>query len=144
MPSLTTNICGKGFQPCEPVTLPCCEIVVYCKGCMETICPEGRGRCPTCKEHLRVDSAGVLSVEHRQQCKICYGMHVLTDEERCAACTLGATLYFRYECNRCNQIQKIPHPMWRYQKGPHDYSTASWACHQGCKTTPTGASFPKM
>ena len=37
-----------------------------------------------------------------------------------------------YECARCHRIQEIPHPMWRYQKGPNDYGTASWACHQGC------------
>jgi hypothetical protein len=22
--------------------------------------------------------------------------------------------------------------MWRYQPGPNDYGTASWACHRGC------------
>ena len=37
-----------------------------------------------------------------------------------------------YECARCHRIQEIPHPMWRYQKGPNDYGTASWACHEGC------------
>ncbi|CAL1155885.1 unnamed protein product [Cladocopium goreaui] len=206
-----TNICGKGFQPCEPVTLPCCGIVIFCKSCMETIClGDGRGRCPTCNQHLRVDSVGVLSVEHReadaapelasaenhagtasegasaendagtapdgapaendagtapegapaendagtapdgapaenddgagvlsisenrQQCLMCCQMHIIVGQGMCEACNLGRRFCFRYECARCHRIQEIPHPMWRYQKGPNDYGTASWACHEGC------------
>ena len=41
-------------------------------------------------------------------------------------------LVLGYECNRCHQIQPIPHPMYRSQRGPREYSNWSWACHRGC------------
>jgi hypothetical protein len=29
-------------------------------------------------------------------------------------------------------VQRIPHPMWRYQPSPTAHGAASWACHVGC------------
>ncbi len=37
-----------------------------------------------------------------------------------------------YECDRCHRLQRIPHPMWRYQTSPDSFGDTSWACHVGC------------
>ncbi|CAL1155872.1 unnamed protein product [Cladocopium goreaui] len=131
--------CAICYEPCAPVTLPCCgkegSTVMYCRNCMEIICAQGDGigRCPTCRQCLSIDGAGVLSIsENRQQCLMCRQMHIIVGRGMCEACNLGDRFSFRYECARCHRIQEIPHPMWRYQKGPSDYGTASWACHRGC------------
>jgi hypothetical protein len=39
---------------------------------------------------------------------------------------------FRYCCDRCNQYQRIAHPMYRYQASPGEFSTSTWACHGAC------------
>ena len=37
-----------------------------------------------------------------------------------------------YECNKCHGKQVISYPMFKSQKTPNDFSSSSWACHQGC------------
>ncbi|CAK9074501.1 unnamed protein product [Durusdinium trenchii] len=76
---------------------------------------------------------GVPSItENRGQCQMCRQMHILVDQGMCEACNLGRRYVFRYECQRCHRLQRIPHPMWRYQATPTDFSSSTWACHQGC------------
>ncbi|CAE8715823.1 unnamed protein product, partial [Polarella glacialis] len=31
------------------------------------------------------------------------------------------------------QVQRIPHPMWRYQASPTEFGGSSWACHKRCQ-----------
>eukprot|EP00913_Durusdinium_trenchii_P028150 g26394.t1 len=81
----------------------------------------------------RCEDDGVPSItENRGQCQMCRQMHILVDQGMCEACNLGRRYVFRYECQRCHRLQRIPHPMWRYQATPTDFSSSTWACHQGC------------
>jgi hypothetical protein len=50
----------------------------------------------------------------------------------CELCLLGSEYQFRYECERCHQVQSIPHPMWRYQPTAAAFGDTSWACHRRC------------
>ena len=53
----------------------------------------------------------------------------------CDACWLGNQIALRYECQGCGGVQRIPHPMWRYQvDGPEAFGTTPWACHVRCGT----------
>ena len=53
----------------------------------------------------------------------------------CDACWLGNQIALRYECEGCGGVQRIPHPMWRYQvDGPEAFGHTPWACHQRCGT----------
>lgn len=45
---------------------------------------------------------------------------------------LGLICISGYQCERCGGEQRILHPMWRYQRGPREFGSATWACHQGC------------
>ncbi|CAK8992449.1 unnamed protein product [Durusdinium trenchii] len=130
--------CAICYEQCEPLSMPCCgkegATVAYCRPCLEVICQLGGGvgRCPTCRQCLRMDDGVPSITENRGQCQMCRQMHILVDQGMCEACNLGRRYVFRYECQRCHRLQRIPHPMWRYQATPTDFSSSTWACHQGC------------
>jgi hypothetical protein len=58
-------------------------------------------------------------------------MELFTDT-LCASCYEGSEQPLHYFCSKCNQKQRIPHPMYKYQQTPDVHGTASWACHQKC------------
>jgi hypothetical protein len=97
---------------------------------------QGRlGKCPSCSAWFTLDGETVVSArEAVGTCRCCLQDKELTDVARqlCEGCLLGQTFAFRYECSRCHRIQRIPHPMWRYQESPTQPGTVTWACHVGC------------
>lgn len=126
--------------PCHAT--PSDSTMRYCRRCVEIICessPGGVGRCPTCRAFLRVRQGGGFEVADRvEMCTLCRQAKLIVTELRpgvpvCDACLLGAQNPLRYECERCNRVQHIPHPMYRYQvEGPNAYGNDTWACQQRC------------
>lgn len=124
--------------------MPCCartdSTIAYCVPCVRIIvsrAPGGRiGQCPTCRQHVSVDAAGVIrKAERRDMCAMCRQQRVIVDESCCSACLSGRRLGpLRYECDRCHRVQRIAHPMYRYQPNPLAFGTDTWACHSGCGT----------
>ena len=130
--------------------LPCCRAVTegssmrYCVRCVEIICengPGGVGRCPTCRTYLRKKadgSSGFEIADRVEMCTLCRQAKLIIGELRpgmpvCDACFLGAQNPLRYECERCRRVQRIPHPMYRYQvDGPNAFGNNTWACQQRC------------
>ncbi|CAD7961552.1 unnamed protein product [Amoebophrya sp. A120] len=68
----------------------------------------------------------------KQQCQMCRQMRELYEPPFCEQCHVGRRMTFRYECSRCHMIQRIPHPMWKYQDKVEKFGNTSWACHQRC------------
>lgn len=50
----------------------------------------------------------------------------------CDACFLGKVVPLSYECSDCGGIQRIPHPMYRYQATLGSFSSNTWKCHLKC------------
>lgn len=51
----------------------------------------------------------------------------------CSVCEIGIHNPLRYECQQCHRIQRIVHPMYRYQENsPEEFGNTTWACHQRC------------
>jgi len=99
--------------------------------------PGGVGRCPNCRGYLRVDDGGVLCVAaHTDTCTLCRQPRVIVETRGhvllCDACLLGTQHALLYECQGCGRMQRIPHPMWRYQPTAVEFSTETWACHSRC------------
>ena len=106
--------------------------------CVEIICeraPGGAGKCPTCSNYIKITRAGRVEVTQRiAPCLICRQQRTIIDLDLCSMCLLGRRYALVYECDRCHNLQRIPHPMWKYQNSPQEFSTDSWACHRGCNT----------
>lgn len=69
----------------------------------------------------------------RGTCRLCMQEKHLVDERSvCDACAYGARFPLRYECSVCAHLQRIPHPMWRYQPSAEAFGNVSWACHGRC------------
>ena len=123
----------------QRAAMPCCarqaSTIAYCTPCLRIICdraPGGAvGQCPTCRAHFSIDGEGaVRTAVRRSPCLICRQERLIVDEECCGPCLLGRRLGpLRYECERCHRLQRIPHPMWRYQESPEAFGTDTWACH---------------
>lgn len=95
---------------------------------------DGVGNCPTGCGPVRIDVNGeVKKAERLGECRMCRQRKNLVYDLLCVACDLGRRFAFRYECSRCHGLQRIPHPMWRYCSEPSAFSSATWACHQGCQ-----------
>ena len=137
----TCAICLDDLPP-PPARLPCCgsssSTIQYCADCVAAVCRNGVGgvgRCPTCRAYFTVDSAGTITQCERQDvCAICRQGRLIVAEHRghplCDACHFGRAVPLRYECANCSAVQHIPHPMYRYQRTPHEFGTTSWACHR--------------
>jgi hypothetical protein len=120
--------------------------LVYCLSCLHLLAHEHSrsiGKCPTCRKEyqLQLDNdgnfIGMLSGSEIPKimgtCMYCRQHRELGSQSRkCEKCELGSQYNFAYQCNTCQGIQRIPHPMWIYQASPNDFSGASWFCHQGC------------
>ena len=131
----------------EYARLPCHESpagssMQYCSRCIEMICengPGGVGRCPTCREFLRkAEGGGFEKADRVEICTLCRQARLIVGELRpgipcCDSCFIGAQNPLRYECERCRRVQRIPHPMYRYQvDGPNAFGNNTWACQQRC------------
>jgi hypothetical protein len=124
----------------ERVEMPCCgtrtSTTWYCRRCIEIICENGGGigMCPIGCGFIRIDDGVVSRSEPpRAMCRLCMQTRAIASGGMCAACLLGSRLALRYECDRCHGTQRIPHPMWRYQRdGPGEFGDVTWACHVGC------------
>lgn len=97
---------------------------------------EGRlGRCPSCASWITLDGDTVVTTRDvAGTCRCCLQQRTLAEVQRrlCEGCLLGQTFALRYQCDRCGGVQRIPHPMWRYQAEPTQPGTATWACHLAC------------
>lgn len=157
--------------------MPCCgrgptAHMQFCRECIWTICGRSHseiGRCPGCRSFLRFkkneiqgesfqdDFGTIEAVSAAGRCSFCHQIRVILDRqatetgilELCDACSFGQRHILRYECQRCGGIQRIPHPMWRYQESPTVFGNVTWVCHGRCKDFTTwrvfsddGASVP--
>jgi hypothetical protein len=127
--------------------MPCCGLgdssAHYCLKCLQTICYQNNrgsfGHCPTCRTliHWSEGSVHLLELSTQQQiglCYLCCSTQILVERQLCEACLYGSYHSLRYECCSCHQIQRIPHPLWRYQENSFTYGTYQWVCHQeGCQ-----------
>lgn len=69
----------------------------------------------------------------RGTCRLCMQEKELVDERSvCDACAYGARFPLRHECSVCAHVQRIPHPMWRYQPSAEAFGNVAWACHGRC------------
>jgi len=157
----TCAVCLETVTRDSKASMPCCDrdtaSVSLCGPCVRFICergPGGVGRCPKCRAHVRPtrratsvpepldssassgandDNAFELAVM-RGECRLCRQTKDLVDERSvCDACAYGARFTLRHECQRCGHVQRIPHPMWRYQRTPEAFGDVSWACHGRCR-----------
>lgn len=126
-------------------TLPCCEreeaTTKFCFRCIELVCKESSnfGKCPRCNGPIEIQEDG-RSIAIGQGCLRCHmcghkkNISCFNSPTRgiCSICEVGVNNPLRYECNRCHRVQRIPHPMYRYQPRPTEFGEASWACHRGC------------
>ena len=135
--------CAVCYETCsaeDEAIMPCCHnptsSLHYCKLCITIICQHPPGRCPTCRSYIQYNTAqGIVSVtERRDPCKICRQTRVIVNEQQgiCEACLLGLRYRFQYECDSCHRVQRIAHPMWKYQRTPTVFGTETWSCQLGC------------
>jgi len=139
----TCSVCL--LEGIQSVRMPCHatpegSTLVFCRRCIEIICDQSKskvGRCPSCRKHISIHpTTGEISIAERMgTCRMCCQPNkniVDFNRQLCDKCLYGTTHVYRYECDRCHQFQKIPHPMWQYQATPEQYGTATWACHMAC------------
>ena len=82
---------------------------------------------------LAIEAGEVVVAQARGRCRLCcHENKVIIAQGVCDACLLGTRYALKYECDRCHGVQRIPHPMWRYQPTPDAYGGATWACHGRC------------
>mmetsp|Transcript_11789 Transcript_11789/g.15390 ORF Transcript_11789/g.15390 Transcript_11789/m.15390 type:complete len:236 (+) Transcript_11789:54-761(+) len=137
----TCGICLWVDDRNKEVQMPCCgrdgSTIWYCKDCIKLLCaqsPGGIAHCPTCsgKIVLKGDKAEVPKDQATSKCGMCCQQRVIFKKQLCNACFLGSNNPLKYECDRCHQVQRIPHPMYRYQQSSTTFGGATWACHQRC------------
>ena len=131
--------------PGEPTALPCCgspplgSSTCYCKRCLEVICEAalcGMGRCPTCREFIQVLNGELAVAAGLAQCAVCQQVRPAAEQlpngqgALCGACAIGVRAPLRYECERCHDVQRVPHPMYRYQPAPAEFGNNPWFCQR--------------
>ena len=134
----TCAVCYEDYGADKRAVLPCCgkveSTVQYCKRCIEIIVEQGFGgtvgRCPTCSQLITIQGGVITGGHIVASCRMCMQERPIADSRSvlCEMCVLGRSFTMRYECERCHCIQRIPHPMWRYQEeGATSFGTNSWA-----------------
>ena len=132
-------VCYENCPASSEARMPCCHnptsTLRYCQQCVEIICESPPGRCPTCSSPIQFSNGVVTSSERQDPCRMCGQMRMIVDDHRmiCESCILGLRYCFNYECDSCHRVQRIPHPMWKYQELPTSFSRETWACHLGCQ-----------
>lgn len=137
--------------------LPCCgrnqdgsssSVIKVCTSCILVLTSPSSstsqrvGRCPRCFEWIKVQlpqssEKNIVTVEKIDvsgPCLICnQNKDVLVENDNiCDSCYLGRRQPLKYECQQCHGIQKIPHPMYRYQKSEDVFGNVTWACQGKC------------
>jgi len=138
--------------------LPCCgarqegstgSFIKVCTSCILVLTSPMKGgshrigRCPRCLTWIKVKvpsekaDKNVVTVEKVNvsgQCLICNQEKefLVENDQVCDSCFLGRRQPLRYECQHCHGVQKIPHPMYRYQKTKDQFGNATWACQGQC------------
>ena len=138
-------ICLDDYSEAEVAHLPCCLIpptatTRFCKRCIEIICERSAGntgRCPNCRNFLKVGADGLLQVTNQMDTCTCCGkisviVHSRGHAMLCDACFLCMERPLLYECEGCGRFQRIPHPMYRYQPAPGEFGANTWACAVRC------------
>ena len=150
--------CAICLEETPLAALPCCDNATttesttrFCLDCLRMNCEHGGGvaRCPRCRAWISVENDEVVAHDGTGRCSVCMQEpRVLVARGRapgpdggfvavgiCDACWLGNQIALRYECQDCGGVQRIPHPMWRYQvDGPEAFGNTPWACHVRCGT----------
>lgn len=150
--------CAICLEETALAALPCCDNATttesttrFCLECLRMNCDHGGGvaRCPRCWVWISVEGDAVVAHDGTGKCSVCnQEPRVLVARGRaqapdgsfvpvaiCDACWLGRQIVLRYQCQQCGGIQRIPHPMWRYQEdGPESFGHTPWACHVRCGT----------
>ena len=120
-PRSSGRTCTK-TQSFRPAVSPLnAQVHPFLRRCIEIIIENGAGgvgRCPNCRQHIRIAASGNLEAVHgMDECSMCHQVRVIVEErgraKLCGACVLGTMLPLRYECELCGRFQRIPHPMWR-------------------------------
>jgi len=135
--------CAICLDSLELIILPCCGSAAtvtsttrFCQTCIEIICrmAGGTGTCPRCRGRLAIEHGSiVVPPPNIGRCRMCcQNRKQLVQADLCEACLAGTRNPLRYVCERCQRTQRIPHPMYKYQRTPAEYCNSSWACHQGC------------
>ena len=143
-PAADAVTCAVCLEATAFAALPCCagatdSTTQFCLECLRLLCEHagGVGRCPRCRAWIGVEGGAVVAREARATCHVCCQERVIVDGDRvvCGACLLGLRYPLRYECDGCGGVQRIGHPMWRYQaRGPGEFGESTWACHRRCGT----------
>jgi len=130
-----------------------------CTSCLLLLCSstsdDGQthiGKCPRCRSWISLTSSSSSSdlvtisptTSRAGECQVCFQtkLLLLTDDTNnnnrplcCDACYLGMRHPLLYECQLCVNVQRIPHPMYRYQLHPREFGNDTWACQQrNCQT----------
>lgn len=108
------------------------------------------GRCPRCRSWIAVQTSssssphaadGIPSLNIRPvrlagKCDVCNQVKetLVENDNVCDACFLGRRFPLLYECEQCHAIQRIPHPMYRYQPSVTEFGRVSWACYGTCRS----------
>lgn len=141
--------------------LPCCDMKFakqhdasttdkfnICTSCILILTPptwdsiSRVSRCLHCRTWITIDistigkgeSLKISTVSTIGTCRICSQMNrpLVEKNSICDACFVGRRFPLLYECQKCHGTQQIPHPVYRHQASPHQFSTVTWAC-QGCQ-----------
>lgn len=137
--------------------LPCCgaqpqgssvSFIKVCTSCILVLTSPSTsgahriGRCPRCLLWIKVQlpeatDKNVVSVEKVDvsgPCLICNQEKdfLVENDKICDSCFLGRRRPLKYECRQCHCIQKIPHPMYRYQQAEDKFGNVTWACQGKC------------
>lgn len=113
------------------------------------------GRCPRCRSYIQVvvveednkrkeSIIRIVNPPIEYTCRICQqsfseyqvrqvrqrggGGRAAARMILCHACVIGVQNPMRYECQSCGILQRISHPMYRYQPSPDEFSDRTWAC----------------
>ena len=110
------------------------------------------GKCPRCRSWISITSSSsnvdLVTISPTTSrvgtCQVCLQTKLLliTDDTTnnthgpmcCDACYLGLRHPLWYECQLCSNVQRIPHPMYRYQLHPREFGNVTWACQRNCQT----------
>lgn len=125
--------------------LPCCKGKDVCVNCIQLVTypltdKQRVGHCPCCRTWISVQpnlEIAVVQPGKEQTCSVCNQVkdYVFAQENTsngavCDACFLGRRYPLEYECEACHVRQRLPHPMYRYQKSPDEFGQVAWACSE--------------
>lgn len=127
--------------------LPCCgkegETLNLCSVCVLVLSKptardqERAGRCPRCRAWIAVsrkaDDLDIHEIRTGGKCSECKQIRkTLVENSVCDACFLGREVPLLYECKECQGVQRIPHPMYRYQETLESFGNVTWTCEGKC------------